>query len=239
LKASICDLKDDIEFQKTLSRNMSHELKTPIGVIKGYAEGLLYGVADSPEMRIKYLRIIADECDRMDGLVKEILTLSRLSAKDYILHDIRECDAGKIIKSITERFSNAVKTKGIRFVTDWDSDIKIYANHELLDRAVSNLLSNAIQYCDDNKYISLSLVDTGTVVQITAYNTCGGIPAGEMNNIFNAFYKIDKSRSRESGGHGLGLSIVKSIAHLHGGDITVQNKRGGVAFVLSLPKKNV
>ena len=235
LEASIEGLKSDIEFQKSLSRNMSHELKTPIGVIKGYAEGILFGVADNPEMLEKYLKTITGECDRMDELVKEMLILSRLSAKDYALSDVTEFDSKSVVGDILERFESHIKNGGINFVVDCCHNIKITANYDLLLRAISNLISNAFKYCDENKYVRLDISE-GDQVEIRVFNTCTGIPKNEQSKIFDEFYKIDKSRSREGGGHGLGLSIVKSIAFLHKGNIEVHNTKGGVEFILTLPK---
>ncbi len=237
LKASVEGLQNDIEFQKSLSRNMSHELKTPIGVIKGYAEGLQFGVADNPDMREKYLQVIINECDRMDDLVKEMLTLSRLTAKDYVLHDISCFQIAALVDAVRERFSHELSECGITLFTQTNGETKLNANYELLLRAVSNLVSNAIKYNDDNKYIRLSAAENESHIIITVYNTCGGIAESELPRIFDVFYKTDKARSREKGGHGLGLSIVKSIAELHGGQIAVQNTKGGIEFTLTVPKK--
>jgi signal transduction histidine kinase len=236
LKVSIEGLKNDIEIQKTLSRNMFHELKTPIGVIKGYAEGLAFGVADSPEMREKYVGIIVNECDRMDSLVVEMLELSKLEAKDYSLQNVEEFELGELIDSVKERLEHTLAEQNISFLYEYNSEIRIRANYELLERAINNLISNAVKYNDENKYISLSASENKESIQISVFNTCKGIPQNEIGKIFDVFYKIDKARTRESGGHGLGLSIVKSIIELHQGSISVENKKGGVEFIINLPK---
>lgn len=235
LETSIESLKGDIEFQRSLSRNMSHELKTPIGVIKGYAEGLLFGVADNAEMKERYLKTITTECDRMDSLVKEMLTLSRISAKNYVLCDIEDFQVSETVSEVIQIFDNQIKERDINFVADFDKSTKIHANYSLFLRAVSNLVSNAIKYCDENKYVRVNINNEEANTQICVFNTCAGIPEEEQGKIFDEFYKIDKSRSREDSGHGLGLPIVRTIANLHGGSVRVRNIKGGVEFILTIP----
>jgi two-component system sensor histidine kinase VanS len=237
LRASIDDLKKDIEFQKTLSRNLSHELKTPIGVIKGYAEGLKYGLADTEEKKENYLGVMIGECDRMDELVKEILLLSRLSAKDFVLKDKTEFTAGSIFSAINERFAYELEGEQIKFLCDIKNPAVIYGNYDLIFHAVTNLFSNAVKYNDDRRQIELSASETDSETVIRIFNTCAGIPEGELLKIFDEFYKIDPSRSREEKGHGLGLSIVRSVAVLHGGCVSARNKDDGVEFELIFPKK--
>lgn len=238
LKAGINDLKRDIEFQKTLSRNLSHELKTPIGVIKGYAEGLKYGLADSKEKEENYLEVMIGECDRMDELVKEILLLSRLSAKDFVLKDKTEFTAGSIFGAVSERFAHELESRQIEFLCDIKDSTVLYGNYDLIFHAVTNLFSNAVKYNNEQKYFELTAEETESESVICAFNTCAGIPEEERAKIFDEFYKIDPARNREEKGHGLGLSIVRSIAVLHGGAVSVENKNGGVEFKLTLPKKS-
>lgn len=239
LKVSIEGLKNDIEFQKTLSRNMFHELKTPIGVIKGYAEGLAFGVADNPEMREKYVGIIVNECDRMDSLIIEMLELSKLEAKDYSLEDIVEFEIGELIASVKKRYAHILSEGKIKFLSEYSGKIYIQGNYQLLERALNNLVANAIKYNDENKYIRLSAAENTESVQIVIYNTCKGIPQNEIGKIFDPFYKVDKARTRERGGYGLGLSIVKSIIQLHHGSISAENKKGGVEFIIKIPKNKL
>lgn len=235
LKMSLNRMKNDIEFQKTLSRNMAHELKTPIGVIKGYAEGLAYGVATSPEMHRQYIHTIVDECDRMDNLVMEMLELSKLEAENYVLDNVEIFAFHKLIESIKIRFSCEFIDQNIRFIYEESCDVQMKANYELLERAISNLVSNAIRYNDENKYIRIFAKEKQAEIQITVYNTCKGIDSKEIQRIFDPFYKVDKARSRSNDGHGLGLSIVKSIVELHQGTMTVENIKGGIEFSICLP----
>jgi signal transduction histidine kinase len=239
LKASIEELKTDVEFQKNLMRNMFHELKTPIGVIKGYGEGLTFGVADHPEMRQKYLKVIVDECDRMDHLVMEMLELSKLEAKDYALQNQVHFELCSLIRSISERFQPILEEEQFHFEKECNQEIRIFGNYELLERAISNLVSNGIRYNNEDKFIRIKAMEEGQKVKICVYNTGEGIPENEIPKIFDVFYKIDKARTRENGGHGLGLAIVKSIVDLHQGEISAENQPRGVAFIITLPKKEL
>ncbi|MBN2794553.1 MAG: HAMP domain-containing histidine kinase [Clostridia bacterium] len=236
LKMSLDRMQNDIEFQKTLSRNMAHELKTPIGVIKGYAEGLAYGVASSPEMHHQYIHTIVAECDRMDELVIEMLELSKLEAANYVLEDIEVFPFNKLIESIKSRFSVDFMDKNIRFLYEETSEVQLKANYALFERVISNLVSNAIKYNDENKYIRVYAKEKHNEIQINIFNTCNNIDAKEIQRIFDPFYKIDKARSRSNEGHGLGLSIVKSIVELHNGIISVESIKGGIEFKIDLPK---
>jgi two-component system sensor histidine kinase VanS len=235
LKISIQGLKQDIEFQKELARNMSHELKTPIGVIKGYAEGLLYGVADDQEMMNKYCRVIVDECDRMDNLVKELLNLSMLESKDAKLEHVMKFKISLLVDSVMERLDPIFKEHSITCQTACKDELEINGDFELLGRALTNMVMNAIKYCDENKYIRISVHRADNFALVSVYNTGPGIPQEEIGKIWDVFYKVDKARSRKFGGHGLGLSIVKSIIQLHGGTVAVENRTGGVEFSITLP----
>lgn len=235
LRVSIDELKNDIEFQKTLSRNMSHELKTPIGVIKGYAEGLVFGVAEDAKMREQYIDVIIAECDRMDGLVTEMLELSKLEAENYHLENVVEFDLKYLLSSIEQRFAMQIEEAKIRMVIECEQKIRIHANYTLMERALSNLVSNAIKYNDDNRYILIKAQNLTQMVQITIYNTCLPLKEKELNKLFDTFYKSDKARTRGGGGHGLGLSIVKSIVLLHGGSIHAKSVHDGIEFEIQLP----
>ncbi len=235
LKASIENLKGDIEFQKMLSRDLSHEMRTPIGVIKGYAEGLKFGVADETHMRQKYLDTIISECDRMDHMVKELLDLSKLEAKDFVLTDVVAFRLSSLCETVRERFAPIISEHQINFSVECDSSICISANYSLLERLLSNLLSNAIKYNNEKKIVRLSVREYHNQVEIVVFNTSEDIEEVELAKIFDTFYKIDKARSRKAGGHGLGLSIVSSIAHHHGGTVIARKRMDGIEFVLSLP----
>ena len=235
LSTSINKLLDDAERKKQLIRNVSHELKTPIGVIKGYAEGLKFGVADDKQKLDKYCTVIASECDRMDGMVKEILELSSL--EEAVNLQLSSFDVSDLINNISDKFAPAIKEKEINIDVNCRQGTSIIADYELLERAISNYLNNAINHIDDKKYVKIttSVVENG--VKITVFNTGNRISDIDMKNIWDVFYKVDKARSREYGGFGLGLSIVKSIVDAHNGTYGALNVDGGVEFYLIIPIK--
>lgn len=237
LKISLEELKNDVEFQKNMSRNIAHELKTPIGIIKGYTEGIIYKVADDTKKQETYLKIIVNECDKMNNLVIEMLELSKLQAKDYKLENIENVDVVKLVKLLKYRFKNNIEENGIKFKCEGQNGIEICGNYILLERAMQNLMLNAINYNNEDKIINIVIKKDLEVVKMSIFNTCDEIEDEEIEKIFEAFYKIDKSRTRSSVGSGLGLSIVKAIVNLHGGNIVVNNRENGIEFIIKFVGK--
>lgn len=237
LKVSVDGLKEDIEFQKQFARDLSHELKTPIGVIKGYAEGLLFGIADDKEMSEKYCHVIADECDRMDKMVKDLLDISILEAKGDVFGSQTVFEMSFLISSVIERFEPIFKENEITCECKYEDEISVRGDYELLERAVSNIVINAVKYNNEKRYIKISLSETSSEICLSVFNTGTPIPQDQIGKIWDVFYKVDKARTRQTGGHGLGLSIVKSIISLHNGRVYAENKNDGIEFVICLPKQ--
>jgi two-component system sensor histidine kinase VanS len=235
LSTSINELKQDVDRRKQLVRNISHELKTPIGVIKGYAEGLKYGVAEDKEKAEKYCTVIAEECNRMDNMVRELLNLSLLESGMF-QPKISQFDAGKSVQGILERFEPIFTERGITLDLDIGMDLKIYADCELFERAVNNYITNAIHHTDGSKYIKVTAENKDDFLRVSVFNTGKHIKDNDMEHIWDVFYKADKARSRQYGGHGLGLSIVRQVAEVHGGSSGVQNVNDGVLFFIHIPQ---
>ena len=233
LESSVNSLRKDVAYQKQLTRDTSHELKTPIGVIKGYAEGLLYGVADDPDSMKEYCRTIASECDRMDELVKDMLELSALEASDAAPKRT-EFPAQALLCEVTDSFQPLLADKGIRCACECPENLTVSADYAMMKRALGNFLTNAVRYGDENRYIRLSARQDGQRVRFSVYNTGSGVTEAEMGKIWYTFYKVDKARTREAGGHGLGLAMVKSIAELHSGDFGAENQKGGIEFFIAV-----
>lgn len=232
LEENIQNLKDEVEFQKVLSRNMSHELKTPISIIKGYSEGLIYGVASSEEQKQEYLDVIINECNRMDNLVQEILSLSKLNAENYTLRNVEVFSSILVKDEINQIFTPIFRQEKIKFSSNIDI-FEIEGNFELIVQAISNFISNAIKY-GDRQNIDLLITHNSKYVVFKVFNTGDNIPDSEINAIFETFYKIDKARSRSMNSHGVGLSTVKSVAKLHFGIAYAQNEFNGVEFTLKI-----
>ena len=237
LSESIEGLRLDIERRKQLVRDISHELKTPIGVIKGYSEGIQYGVADSPEMMEKYMQTIVDECNRMDTMVKELIELSRY---EYVEReaDLSEIQIGSFVTTLKERFEPVFSDNGLK--VNWVGDFEdfIYVDYHLMMRALSNFLTNAVKYVDDNKQIDVSIINHDHTTTLSVYNSGKPIPEKEVDKLWDVFYKVDETRAKdEKSGSGLGLSIVKQIVLLHEGRVEVDNKNHGVTFKIKIPRK--
>lgn len=234
LSASINGLKQDVERRKQLVSNMSHELKTPIGIIKGYAEGLKYGVVDDKEKMAKYCSVIVEECDRMDNLVRELLNHSKMESGMVELN-ITSFDSCEFIYKIAERFKPTFIEKGITFDFKCVNNYIITADHDMLEKAINNFITNAIDYVEGRNFIQLTAEKKEKGIKISVFNTGNHIPAEDLEKIWDIYYKVDKARSRKYGGHGIGLSIVRLIVQLHGGITKAENIDEGVIFSLEIP----
>ncbi|AQR96810.1 sensor histidine kinase [Clostridium saccharoperbutylacetonicum] len=234
LNCSINELKRDINSKQELIRNMSHELKTPIGIIKGYAEGLKYGVVEDKEKMAKYCTILVEECDRMDKLVKELLNYSMMEG-GMIKLNITAFNIKALLSRIIERFTPVFAEKNISLNLECIDDFIISADMDMLEKALNNYITNAIDHVSDKKVIDINVENGKEVVAISVANTGEHIPLEEINKIWDVCYRIDKARSRKYGGHGIGLSIVKLIAELHEGAASVENIDGGVKFSIEIP----
>ena len=234
LSTSINGLKQDVERRKQLVSNMSHELKTPIGIIKGYAEGLKYGVVDDKEKMAKYCSVLVEECDRMDNLVRELLNHSKMEA-GMVKLNITSFDSDEFISKIVERFKPTFIEKGITFDFKCINNYNIFADSDMLEKAINNFITNAIDYVEGRNFIQLVAEKKEKGIKISVFNTGNHIPVEDLEKIWDIYYKVDKARSRKYGGHGLGLSIVRLIVQLHGGITKVENIDEGVIFSLEIP----
>lgn len=234
LSSSIDELKADVERRKQLVRNMSHELKTPIGIIKGYAEGLKYGVVDDKEKMQKYCSVLVDECDRMDKLVLELLNHSMMEA-GMVEVNITSFELEDFLSTIVDRFKPTFMDKDITFGLKCINNQIISADRDMLEKAVNNFITNAIDHVEGRNFIQLTCEKKENGIKISVFNTGSHIPMRDIEKIWDVYYKVDKARSRKYGGHGLGLAIVKLIAQLHNGTINVENVDEGVIFSIELP----
>ncbi len=220
--------------------NVSHELKTPITAIKGFAETLLGGAVDDPVMSKQFMQIIYDESERLNRLIGDILELSKIESRRVPLQFSPIDLASFMERSMTILESEAAR-KSITMTLDNAPGIYLEADEDRLRQVVANLLQNGISYTPEGGKVSVrtSLVQSeggSEMVQIRIVDTGIGIPRKDLPRIFERFYRVDKARSRVSGGTGLGLSIVKHLVELHHGSITVDSTVGvGTAFTIELP----
>lgn len=214
--------------------NVSHELKTPIALIRGYAEGLREGVAEDPEDRKYYCDTICEEAVRMNEMVLQLLSLSKLE-------DGRETaesapvDLQALCAAAVDKVAPLAQERGL-LIANTVQPCTIRSDADLLERILGNYLTNAIRYTPDGGRIELSVSgapDGGTVLRV--YNEGEGVAEDELDRLWDKFYRTDKARSRESGGTGIGLSIVRAAADLLGGRVWAANEEDGIAFYVYLP----
>ncbi|WP_394523598.1 ATP-binding protein [Lacrimispora sp. JR3] len=213
---------------KELISNISHDLKTPITAIKGYVEGIIDGVASSPEKLDRYIRTVYNKANDMDKLIDELTfyskidtnkipyTFSKLSVSNYFRDCVDEVGMEMEARSIELGYFNYV-----------DEDVEIIADAEQLRRVINNIISNSVKYMDKkNGIINIRIKDAGDFIQVGIEDNGRGIPAKDLPNIFDRFYRTDSSRNSSQGGSGIGLSIVKKIIEDHGGRIWASSKEG-------------
>lgn len=232
----ITDLKNLELMRKDFVANVSHELKTPIASIKGFAETLLDSGADEMHSKEKFLRIIHEESNRMQLLIEDLLTLSRLERDGFELIK-STVDLQILAEEIVPVATQQAARNHIRFQVEIDEHLTVEADRDKLKQVMLNLLDNAISYTPEQGEVTLSIKETESFARIRVKDTGIGIDTEMLPRIFERFYRVDKARSRNTGGTGLGLAIVKHIAEVHGGKITVESKPdNGSAFSVYFPK---
>ena len=217
LKEANYKLQKDIE-QKEKRENMrseflgnvSHELKTPIALIQGYAEGLKEGVNDDPESREFYCEVIMDEAGKMNRMVKNLLALNQLEfGEDDVQFD--RFDITSLIFGVLQSLDILIEQKEAQIIFSHKDPIYVWADEFKVEQVVRNYINNALNHVDGEKVIEIKITQENDVAKITVFNTGTPIPEEDLPHIWEKFYKVDKARTREYGGNGIGLSIVKAI----------------------------
>jgi signal transduction histidine kinase len=241
LAAALNQMASQLDRLENLRRefvaNVSHELKTPVTSIQGFAETLLEGAKDNPEDLERFLQIIARQSGRLADIIDDLLTLSRLESAPldellaidhYLLSDILE--AGR------EACRSRAEEKDISLVIECSPEIVVTADRSLLTQALINLIENAVKYSPEHTTVTVKGARDAHRLRITVADQGPGIPEHHVPRLFERFYRADKARSRRLGGTGLGLAIVKHIANVHGGDVEVATRVGrGSDFSILLP----
>jgi signal transduction histidine kinase len=223
------------EMRKEFLSNVSHELKTPIALIQGYAEGLSEGVIDDPENMAYYCDVISDEAAKMNEMVKKLLTLNQLEfGADTV--NMERFDIVEVIQGIVRTTEILTKQNGITVRYPDGEPIYVWGDEYMTEEVITNYLSNAMNHCDYDKNIDIDVKDIeGTdKVRITVFNTGDRIPEESIEHLWEKFYKVDKARTRAYGGSGVGLSIVKAIQTSIGQKFGAENVEGGVQFWFDL-----
>ncbi|MBQ2938246.1 MAG: ATP-binding protein [Clostridia bacterium] len=223
--------------QKELVADVSHELKTPITSIMGYADTLLEGGYDA-QTQEKFLNVIASESRRMARLVTDLLTLSRYDSNKKKTQK-ESFDLGNLVKRCQEKLAIEIKKKGHKVNCFVTADVPlVYADKDDIERVVLNILTNSIKYTADNGEIKIYVGFVYNDAYIKIFDNGIGIPEDDLSRIFERFYRVDKARTREMGGTGLGLSIAKEILDKNGGSIDIKSKVGeGTEVVIRIPTK--
>ena len=246
-KSANLELQKDIEKKQQLEEmrmefisNVSHELKSPIAIIQGYAEGLKEGVIDDPENTAYYCDVIMDESAKMNQMVRKFLVLNQLEFGNEEIN-IERID---IVQLIANHISVEIKlfsqNDGLEIRFDDSKQINVWADEYKAETVFDNYFSNAIHYCLENafgeKYIEINVSSIDGKARIEVFNTGENIPDEAIDRLWEKFYKLDKARTREYGGSGVGLSIVKAVQNSIGQKYGVENRDGGVAFWFELEK---
>lgn len=221
-------LRDNFEKQEIFVSDASHELKTPISIVKSYAQLLERRGKENPELLKESIEAIDSEADRMKKLVEQMLAL----AKNKQTGALKQVDLVSLIEETTATFQGAY-SREINLEKGMDM-LVVNGNKDQLEQIIYILIDNALKYSKDKVKVSISEENSNAVFQVTDYGN--GIPEEERSRIFERFYRIDKARSRDTGGTGLGLAIAKTIAKEHHGDLSVTSEIGeGSTFILRLP----
>lgn len=219
---------------RVLISNIAHDLKTPITAIKGYSEGILDGVADTPEKMEKYLRTIYNKANEMDRLINELTIYSKLDT-NRIPYNFNKINVADYFGDCIEEIGLDLETRdiGLSYFNYADKDTVVIADPEQLMRVINNIVNNAVKYMDKEKgKINIRIKDVGDFIQVEIEDNGRGISAKDLPYIFDRFYRTDASRNSASGGSGIGLSIVKKVIEDHGGKIwaTSREHTGTVVY---------
>lgn len=222
------DILSAAKSRQDFTANVSHELKTPITAISGYAE-LIENNMVSENQQVKFAGEIRKQSDRLVSLVNDIIRLSELDHKESI-QEFTKIDIYDIAKERVELLGNNARNKNIKLTLKGEHCM-VTSNKGLMIELIDNLVQNAIRYNVQNGFVDINIKAKGNQMELEVSDTGIGIPSADIDRIFERFYRVDKSRSRETGGTGLGLAIVKHIVELHDGEIFVDSKEGaGTSF---------
>lgn len=239
LVAAFNNMADCLEREERLRRdfvaNVSHELKTPMTSIAGYLDGMLDGTI-APEDCEKYMRVVSDEVRRMSRLVRSMLEISRMQSEGLDESKLSRFDAAEAAAQILVSFEQRIREKNIEVDLQLpEKALYTVAHRDGITQVIYNLVENAVKFCEEGGTLGLSLEEKGGKLLLSVSNTGATIPEEELPLIFDRFHKLDKSRSKDPDGVGLGLYIVKTILGAHGENIRVESHSGKTSFTFTLP----
>ena len=228
--------KDEIdEMRKEFLANVSHELKTPIALIQGYAEGLSEGINDDPESQRFYCEVIMDEASKMNQMVQKLLTLNQLEFGNDVVN-MERFDLTALVRNYVQSAGILTKQNGIEVRMEEYEPIYVWGDEYKVEEVFMNYFSNAVNHCGGEKKIIVKLNQEAESVKVDVFNTGIPIPEESISHLWEKFYKVVKARTREYGGSGVGLSIVKAIMESMNRKYGVENYTNGVLFWFELEK---
>ncbi len=240
LKTANLKLQKDIEekikiddMRKDFISNVSHELKTPIALIEGYAEGLTEGMAEDQESRDYYCSVIMDEAMKMNKMVKQLTSLTNLEFGNDVM-DIQRFDISELVASTIEAHRLEIEEKHALVINQVPEDIWVWGDEFRIEEVLTNYFTNALNHIDGERRIIFSSEPRDGHLRLSVYNDGSRIPDEDMQRIWEKFYKVDKARTRAYGGSGIGLSIVKAVMDAHGQSCGAENRENGVEFWFEL-----
>lgn len=240
LKVANNELQSDIEnkiqideMRKEFLSNVSHELKTPIALIQGYAEGLQENINEDEESREFYCEVIIDEANKMNKMVKKLLNLNQIEFGNNMV-EIERFDIVTVIQSVINSTRILFEQKDVTLIFEPYEPIYVWADEYSIEEVVTNYISNAFNHVDGERIIEIKITKQDGKVRISVYNTGQSIPEEDLEKVWIKFYKVDKARTREYGGSGIGLSIVKAIMNSLHQECGVRNHSNGVEFWFEL-----
>lgn len=248
LRSNNIELEKDIEEKSKINEmrtqfisDVSHELKTPIALIQGYAEGLVENVNTDEESKQFYANVILDEANKMDKLVKQLLELTKL---EYGKREFNNSNFNivELVQEIIRKSKVMLEEKNIEVRISAIKDYIVYADEFYIEQVITNYLTNAIKNSEsinNEKYIEINIYENKDKIRISVFNTGEKIEEENLNRIWNRFYKVDSSRHRDDGGTGIGLSLVKAIMNNYHNLYGVENKYNGVEFYFELDKGEI
>jgi two-component system, OmpR family, phosphate regulon sensor histidine kinase PhoR len=236
----VTQLKRLEKVRRDFVANVSHELRTPVTSIKGFVETLLDGAMHQPEDLQRFLQIVAVQTDRLNAIIEDLLTLSRIEEDEERSEiPLSQDSVHHVLQTALEVCGFRAAEKNLRLELDCDRNLQAAMNAPLLEQAVINLLDNAVKYSPAGQTVRLEAERTADEVVIRVIDHGCGISRDHLPRIFERFYRVDKARSRKLGGTGLGLAIVKHIAQVHGGRAEVESTVGqGSVFSIHLPAES-
>ncbi len=221
------------EMRKEFIANVSHELKTPIALIQGYAEGLCDGMCEDPESRSYYCEVIMDEANKMNKMVRQLLTLTALEFGNDTL-SMEAFDASELVHDLINSSSILIQQNEAKVTVDMPETLMVVGDEFKIEEVLTNYLTNAMNHLDGDHNIRIFSETLDDVAKIHVYNNGKPIPEEDLPNLWTKFYKVDKARTRAYGGSGIGLSIVKAIMEAHHQQYGVANCADGVEFWFTL-----